>query len=147
MYPPTWLEYGAPTLDRPFGVALWPIFDKAFTMIKGYTPQDFRFTPGSTPMSTGWEVTVMLVSYYVIILGGRELMRGREPFYLNGLFKIHNLYLTLISGALLLLFIEQLLPTLVRHGVFYTICNRKGGWTQELVILYYVGGASRRVCS
>lgn len=104
----------------------------------GYAPQDFRFTQGTTPMSTGYSVVVMLISYYAIVLGGREVMRGRSAFDLNGLFKIHNFYLTVISGTLLALFIEQLLPTLARHGVFYTICNRKGGWTQELVILYYV---------
>lgn len=87
MYPPTWLEYGVPTLDRPFGLAIWPIFEKAFSMVMGYAPQDFRFIPGTTPMSTGFEVAATLISYYVIILGGRELMRGREPFSLNFFFK------------------------------------------------------------
>ena len=38
-----------PTIDRPFGVHLWPIFDKAFTAIKGYHPQDFDFQPHVTP--------------------------------------------------------------------------------------------------
>jgi hypothetical protein len=51
---------------------------------------------------------------------------------------VHNLYLTIISGVLLALFIEQLLPTIVRNGVFFSICNHKGGWTKELVMLYYV---------
>lgn len=51
---------------------------------------------------------------------------------------IHNLGLTVISGTLLALFIEQLLPTLWRHGVFFAICNENGGWTKELVTLYYV---------
>lgn len=51
---------------------------------------------------------------------------------------IHNLYLTIISAGLLALFIEQLLPTLLRHGLFYTICDHRGGWTDRLVILYYV---------
>lgn len=65
-------------------------------------------------------------------------MRGREANSLNGLFKIHNLYLTIISFVLLVLFTEQLIPTIARHGVFYAICKRPGGWTEELVILYYV---------
>lgn len=142
MYPPKWLEYGVPTLDRPFGVALWPLFEKAFGAVMGYAPQDFRFVQGSTPMSTGFSVAVMLISYYALIFSGREFMKGREAFSLNGLFKIHNLYLTIISFVLLVLFIEQLIPTLARHGVFYTICNRKGGWTEELVILYYVSFGS-----
>lgn len=128
-----------PTLDRPFGVALWPIFDKLYSSIQGYSPQNFRFVQGVTPMSTLTETAGMLIAYYIIIFGGREFMRNRPAYKLNGLFMIHNLYLTIISAGLLVLFIEQLLPTVWRHGLFYAICNHKGGWTNPLVILYYVG--------
>lgn len=135
---PGWLVYGAPTLDRPFGVALWPIFTEAFHKVMGYKPEQFRFVPGITPMSTMAETAIGLISYYLIIFGGRELMRDRQPMKLNGLFKIHNFYLTVISGVLLGLFLEQLIPTVVRRGVFFGICNYDGGWTDHLVILYYV---------
>lgn len=135
---PQWLQYGAPTLDRPFGLALWPIFSAAFEKVKGYPAEDFRFVPGQTPMSTMTETAAALISYYVIIFGGRELMKDREPMKLNGLFKIHNFYLTAISGILLVLFLEQLIPTLVRGGLFYAICDYNGGWTPPLVTLYYV---------
>ncbi|KAF1346054.1 elongation of fatty acids protein-like protein [Delphinella strobiligena] len=134
----SWIRYGVPTLDRPFGLELWPIFEKVFESIKGYKPQDFKFVPSETPMSTLSTTATMLISYYIIIFGGREVMRGREPFRLNGLFKIHNFYLTAISGILLLLFVEQLLPTIVRGGVFHAICHHEGGWTDKLVILYYL---------
>lgn len=127
-----------PSLERPFGIALWPIFDKAFSAIRGYSPTDFKFVESVTPMSTLKETASVLVAYYVIIFGGRELMRGRKAFTLNGLFMIHNFYLTVISGVLLALFIEQLLGTVIKNGVFYAICNHKGGWTKELVMLYYV---------
>jgi hypothetical protein len=40
--------------------------------------------------------------------------------------------------VLLALFIEQLLSTVWRHGVFFAICNHQGGWTKPLVALYYV---------
>lgn len=138
MSTPDWIEIGAPTLDRPFGLALWPIFEKAFYSIKGYKPQDFRFEQGKTPMSTMTATFGMLISYYIIIFGGRELMRGREPFKLNGPFKVHNFYLTAISGVLLALFLEQLIPELARNGVFHAICAYEGGWTDKLVVLYYV---------
>ncbi|KAI5199608.1 elongation of fatty acids protein 3 [Aureobasidium subglaciale] len=138
MSTPEWIRYGAPTLDRPFGLELWPIFEKAFTSIKGYKPQDFRFVPGKTPMATFKETATMLVCYYIIIFGGREFMRGREPFKLNFFFKVHNFYLTLISGLLLVLFVEQLLPELVRNGVFHAVCAYEGGWTDKLVVLYYL---------
>jgi hypothetical protein len=127
-----------PTIDHPFGIKLWPYFDKVFTAIKGYHPQDFEFEPRVTPMSSLKESAAMIITYYIIIFGGRELMKNRPPFKLNGLFMIHNFYLTAISGILLALFLEQLIPTVYRHGIFYSICDHKGGWTNELVILYYV---------
>ncbi|KAF2766674.1 GNS1/SUR4 membrane protein [Teratosphaeria nubilosa] len=138
MSSPDWLEVGIPTLDRPFGIKLWPIFSKLFSAVAGYKPEHFRFTRGQTPMSTMTETTVALVSYYIIIFGGRELMKDRPAFKLNGLFKIHNFYLTAISGGLLALYLEQLIPTLWRNGIFYAICDYNGGWTPQLVILYYL---------
>jgi len=138
MSSPNWIRYGLPSLDRPFGLELWPIFEKVFTSIKGYRPQDFEFVQGKTPMSTLSATATMLITYYIVIFGGREVMRGREPFKLNFFFKIHNFYLTAISGTLLLLFLEQLIPTIARGGVFNAICAYEGGWTDKLVILYYV---------
>ena len=142
---PPWLVYGAPTIDRPFGVALWPIFSNAFALVKGYPAENWRFEAGSTPMSTFTETATALLSYYAIVFGGRELMRNREAFKLNGLFKIHNFYLTVISGVLLALFLEQLIPTLARGGLFFGICDEKGGWTDQLVVLYYVSAVFPQV--
>ncbi|KAH6655368.1 GNS1/SUR4 family-domain-containing protein [Truncatella angustata] len=127
-----------PTLDRPFGIKLWPIFSKAFEQVVGYPADDFKFVAGKTPMSTLKEAGIFVIIYYIIIFGGRELMRGREPLKLKSLFLIHNFYLTAISAILLVLFAEQLLPTVVRKGIFYAICDREGGWTQPLVVLYYL---------
>jgi fatty acid elongase 3 len=127
-----------PTLDRPFGIHLWPIFDKAWTAVVGYPVDQFEFVPFETPMSTLKSTSIFIVIYYAIIFGGRELMRNREPFQLKTLFLIHNFYLTAISAILLALFLEQLIPTVVREGVFHAICHREGGWTQPLVVLYYL---------
>jgi fatty acid elongase 3 len=127
-----------PTIDRPFGIHLWPIFDKAFEAVVGYPASEFKFVEGVTPMSTFKETAIALVAYYIIIFGGREFMKNRPPFKLNTLFMIHNFYLTAISATLLALFIEQLLPTLYRHGIFFAICDHRGGWTQPLIVLYYV---------
>lgn len=127
-----------PSIERPFGVQLWPVFDQAFTALMGYHPQDFDFQPRVTPMSTLKQSAIMIATYYIVILGGRELMRNRPAFKLNGLFMVHNFYLTAISGTLLALFLEQLIPTVYHHGIFYAICDVKGGWTPPLVILYYL---------
>jgi len=89
-------------------------------------------------MSTFKETATMLITYYIVIFGGREIMKKRNPLKLNALFMIHNFYLTAISATLLALFIEQLLPTIWRHGVFHAICDHQGGWTQPLIVLYYV---------
>ena len=89
-------------------------------------------------MSTLRETTAVLVSYYVIILLGREAMRYFSPLKLNGLFKLHNLFLTIVSFSLMVLFAEQLIPTVWKNGVFFAICHKDGGWTDKLVVLYYV---------
>lgn len=127
-----------PTLDRPFAIELWPLFDKAYTRVMGYSTKKFVFVPGDTPMSTLVATSTMLITYYVTVFAGREFMKNREPFKLNSLFMAHNLFLTAFSGTLLALFIEQLLPILWRYGTFYAICNHGGGWTPPLVLLYYV---------
>jgi len=71
-------------------------------------------------------------------------MRNRPAFKLSVPFIIHNFYLTVISAVLLALFVEQLIPTLYRHGLFFAICDVKGGWTPPLVTLYYVCVANTR---
>jgi fatty acid elongase 3 len=136
-----------PTIDRPFGIHLWPIFDKAFEYVVGYPASQFEFVEGVTPLSTFNETAVLLVAYYALIFGGREVMKRFQPLKLNTLFMIHNFYLTVISGSLLALFIEQLVPTIWRHGIFYSICDHNGGWTQPLIVLYYVGRSSFRRCA
>jgi GNS1/SUR4 family len=138
MSPDVLTQIPLPTIDRPFGIHLWPIFDKAFSAVVGCSPEEFRFVEGSTPLSTFKETAAVLISYYVIVFGGREIMKHFPAQKLNGLFMIHNLYLTVISGILLSLFIEQLVPTLWRNGLFFAICNHDGGWTKQLVVLYYV---------
>jgi fatty acid elongase 2/fatty acid elongase 3 len=127
-----------PSIERPFGIHLWGIFDKAFSAVMGYHPQDFDFKPRVTPMSTLKESSFLIIAYYAIVFGGRELMRNRPAFKLKGPFILHNFMLTSISAILLALFIEELVPTVYNHGLFYAICDVKGGWTPPLVILYYL---------
>lgn len=127
-----------PTLDHPFGIQLWPYFSKAFEAVAGYQADHFKFIPGQTPLSTLKETAIFITTYYAIILGGREFMRSRAPSKLKTLFLVHNFCLTAISGLLLVLFVEQLVPTIARRGVFHAICDQDGGWTRPLVKLYYV---------
>lgn len=116
----------------------WRIFDRVWTAAKDYPADSLDITPGVTPLLTLKSTLAFLVTYYTVIFTGRELMKNRPAFKLNDLFLIHNFYLAAISGILLVLFVEQLAPTLWKHGVFFTICDA-GGWTGPLVTLYYVG--------
>ncbi|KAI5288814.1 hypothetical protein KEM54_004833 [Ascosphaera aggregata] len=127
-----------PSLERPFGIALWPLLDKIFKGTVGYSANDFQFIKNVTWLSSWRETAAILVAYYVICFGGRGVMRSREPVKLPRLFIIHNGFLTVISAVLLALFVEELVPTLWRHGIYYAICDEKGGWTQRMVTLYYV---------
>lgn len=103
----------------------------------GYPADEFRFTQDKTPMSTFKETGTMIAFYYLTIFTGYQWMKNREPFKLSTLFKIHNLMLTAVSGALLVLFLEQLVPSLWNNGLYKCICSSPG-WSDKLVVLYYV---------
>lgn len=118
-------------------VSPWFVFDKAWQRCTGYRAEDFRFVAGKTTFSTFGAMTSATFLYLLVIFGGRELMRNRKPLHLGLLFKIHNLFLTIMSGLLLVLFAEQIIPTLWRDGFYENICGRDG-WTAPLVVLYYV---------
>ncbi|CCK69199.1 fatty acid elongase ELO2 KNAG_0C00860 [Huiozyma naganishii CBS 8797] len=129
-----------PTLDRPFfNIDLWSNFDHAVTVVtKGkFVPSEFEFVAGELPLSRLPPVLGAIALYYVIIFGGRALLRGTKPLKLNGSFQLHNLFLTSLSLTLLVLMVEQLIPMIARHGLFFSICNI-GAWTQPMVALYYM---------
>lgn len=125
----------------PGAQQIWSIFEWAYTSCNGYAPQDFRFVVGDTAMSTWTTMLSVLVAYYSIILGGREIMRTQKPVQLNTIFKVHNLALSVLSGILLVLMLEQLVPMIRDNGLFHSICKRDGGWSDKLVVLYYVSYA------
>lgn len=130
-----------PTTERPFVVELWPVFDKAVSRATNFhfVPSQFEFKQGDLPLSTLKPVLSMIAFYYFVIFGGRWFIKklGIKPLVLNGLFQIHNLFLTTLSFTLLVLMVEQLVPMILTHGLFYAICD-KGAWTQQMVLLYYL---------
>ena len=117
----------------------WKIFNRIWISAKGYPADSLDISPDSnTPFLTLKSTLAFLITYYTVIFTGRELMRKRPAFELKDLFLVHNFYLTAISGILLVLFVEQLTPTIWKHGLFFTICDQ-GGWSGPLVTWYYVG--------
>ncbi|KAF9352144.1 hypothetical protein BGX34_000161 [Mortierella sp. NVP85] len=125
------------SIDQPFGIRLDDYFRDAYELVTGTPADSFVFREGVTPLSTQFEVAMWTVSYLAVIFGGRQIMKTQEAFKLKTLFIIHNFLLTITSGALLLLFIENLVPILARHGLFYAVCD-DGAWTQRLELLYYL---------
>ncbi|CAD6572769.1 MAG: hypothetical protein ASARMPREDX12_005440 [Alectoria sarmentosa] len=131
-YPPSW-----PLSPTTLSKSPWELFSRMWTATMGYPPTDFRFIPGTTPMSTAKETAVAITLYYMLIFYGRKTMKDRPAFELARPFLLHNFFLSMLSGFLLLLFVEELGPGLWKHGTWYSICG-DGGWTDRLVVLYYV---------
>lgn len=135
------LDYQRPSIDRPFGVSLWNLFAYLAPIVTNgkFDPDTFEFIAGETILSTTVPVLIMCGLYYLIIFGGRSVlnMTGKGPYKLAFLFKLHNLLLTVISLSLLLLFIEELSPILIRNGLFYSICS-PDVWTKRIVVLYFL---------
>lgn len=77
------------------------------------------------------------ITYFIVIFGGRFLMTNVAPFKLKVPFMIHNVLLTLVSGILLVLMVEQIFPIFYRHGLMAAICANET-WTQPLELLYYL---------
>ncbi|KAK9474364.1 3-ketoacyl-CoA synthase/SUR4/fatty acid elongase [Dipodascopsis tothii] len=143
-YLPAFLRVTVPSVDRPFGIYVWDVFAHVCRTVLHWDPDTFVFVQGRLPLSTLTPVVVTITLYYVVILGGRELMRPLTPKKLNLLFQLHNVGLTFFSGLLLVLFVEQLLPIIYRHGLFYAICH-DGAWTQPIVVLYYLNYLTKYV--
>lgn len=127
-----------PTFDRPFGARLWPTFEGAFEWIFGYERHGFKLVIGETPLSAFKDVVAVLALYYTVVLCGPRLMRNRKPLHLPLLFRLYNLLLVGSSALICLLFVEQMVPTIKRHGLLFSICELNGGFTDELTLLYYV---------
>ncbi|PRP85601.1 fatty acid elongase [Planoprotostelium fungivorum] len=106
----------------------------AYTAGTGKDISTFRYE--DAPLSSPVIVISGVILYLVAVHGGAYLMRDRKPFKLNGLFRIHNLLLTIISGALLLVFIPEIIP-LLANGPHYALCSAKA-WNSRLEFLYYI---------
>ncbi|KAG9291447.1 hypothetical protein G9A89_021866 [Geosiphon pyriformis] len=123
--------------ERPFGIYLNDYFVQGCEFVLGKNPNDFVFEKGVTPVSTWNSVLLGCTTYLAMIFSGKLIMANFPPLKLKFLFQFHNLLLTGVSLALLLLFFEQLFPSVYRHGFYYSLCDHEA-WTQRLELLFYL---------
>ena len=94
-----------------------------------HVPESYvSWKPGVTPLSTWPSVTAALVAYLSTIFGIQSLLKDQQAKRLNTLFQVHNLFLTLGSGILFVLMVEEIAPIFWKHGLFYAVCG-EGAWT------------------
>ncbi|KAJ2360646.1 Fatty acyl-CoA elongase/Polyunsaturated fatty acid specific elongation enzyme, partial [Coemansia sp. RSA 2607] len=65
------------------------------------------------------------------------LMQSHKGFKLKKPTQIYNLFLTVVSFALLVLFIEEVTPIILENGLFYSVCDKRA-WTQRIEVLFYL---------
>ena len=87
------------------------------------------YQPGVTPLSTVPSVATTVAIYLSLVFGIHTYQKDRAPKKLNTLFQIHNILLSSVSGLLLVLILEEILPTLWNKGVFYAFCSADA-WTE-----------------
>ncbi|TPX32452.1 very-long-chain 3-oxoacyl-CoA synthase [Synchytrium microbalum] len=104
--------------------------------IPSFKVDEFRF---STDLPFGQQHICVLacVSYLIIVLGGRELMKAYKPFTLKQLVFVHNVIMSAGSLLLWILVLEQVVPMMFNNGFTYTMCNR-AAYSPRLEFLYYL---------
>lgn len=82
-----------------------------------------HYVNGKTPLSTPQEVFPTLVAYLVIIFGTQYFMKDKPPYKLQFLFQVHNVILSAGSLLLVSLILEEVIPMVWGHGVFWGLCS------------------------
>lgn len=97
--------------------------------VTSHVPSYFTsWQPGVTPLSTTPVVISCGVSYLATIFTIQHLLRDKPAYVLNTWFRAHNIVLSVGSGVLLWLMVEEIGPIAWKHGIRYAICD-SNAWT------------------
>ncbi|PVF93495.1 putative FEN1-fatty acid elongase [Serendipita vermifera] len=93
--------------------------------------------PGKTPLSTTPVVLSVMAGYLTTIFTIQHLLRDKPAYVLNTLFRAHNIILSVGSGVLLALMVEEIGPIWWKHGFRYAICSTNA-WTPRMEVYYII---------
>ncbi|KAJ2368952.1 Fatty acyl-CoA elongase/Polyunsaturated fatty acid specific elongation enzyme [Coemansia sp. RSA 2607] len=105
--------------------------------VAGYDKSQWRWINGQSYLSTWQIVGLGAAGYLGTIFGIQFLMQSRKGFKLKRFTQIYNMFLTVASLALLVLFVEEVIPIVKEGGLFYSVCDKRAR-TQRLEVLNYL---------
>ncbi|KAJ3155509.1 hypothetical protein HDU89_006472 [Geranomyces variabilis] len=114
-----------------------PLFTNATLDLLGLHPDEFHFE--KVPLSTRPAMAKWFLIYLVTVLSGQFFMKKfvKNPVNLKPIFFMHNAFLSAISLALLVLFLEILVPVIYNHGLLWAICDQ-AAYSPRIEMLYYI---------
>ena len=95
-----------------------------FSFFRSPAVTDFHFVVDETPLSSWYTVGAVIAVYLLLIQLTQRLVAWRgKPFKLNGLFFVHNAFLSLGSRALLVPLVYDVASLMHRYGVWAVFCD------------------------
>ena len=82
-----------------------------------------HFEHGQWPGSSFDIVLPGILVYFLVVYGGHVLMRSRKPLRLHNITQTNNGLMVLSNLVLAVLFLEDAVPKIMRHGFFYGACS------------------------
>ncbi|ONH64981.1 Elongation of fatty acids protein 2 [Cyberlindnera fabianii] len=140
---PDFVSVSVPSVERPFGVHLWPIFNKLITTLTQgrFVPDEFEYVQGETFMSTPREVAITIIAYYVTITLGQVIFKKLNAWKLGALFQLHNLFLT-IALVIVIYYLNYLTKYVEFIDTLFLVVKKK-----KIIFLHsYHHGATALLC-
>ena len=102
-------------------------------------PHLYSYVKAQTPLSTDKSVLSALVAYLAVIFSIQAFQKNRPAQKLTILFQAHNVILSVGSALLLVLMLEEIVPIIWKHGLFYALCSEHS-WTPvcNVFLTYFI---------